>query len=48
MLLKDAEIKKLDIILKNEKPKGYIDPNILIPKLKNEIISIKHACDNIY
>ena len=45
--MKDAEIKKLDVILKNEKPKGYIAPDILIPKLKNEIISIKHACNNI-
>ena len=45
--MNDVELKNLEIILKNEKPKGYVDPNILIPRLKNEIISYKNACENV-
>ena len=46
-IMSDVERKKFDLILKNEKPKGYIEPNILIPKLKNDILSSKHAYNNI-
>ena len=46
-LLNDAEIKKMDNIIKNEKPKGYIPPEILIPKLKKEIESYQQAIENV-
>ena len=33
----DEEIKRLESIKENEKPKGYVPLNILIPQLKNDI-----------
>ena len=46
-VMNEAEKEKMKLIEKNEKPKGYIDPTILIPKLKNEIIKCKKAINNI-
>lgn len=45
--LSNEERKKLDFLEKVEKPKGYIAPNILIPKLKNEINQTKFTYDNL-
>ena len=46
-IMSDDERKKLSIAEKNEKPKGYIDPNILIPKLKGDIKKSKITYNNI-
>ena len=46
-VMNDAERKRMEIIEKNEKPKGYIRPDILIPKLKNDIITCRDAIDNV-
>ena len=46
-ILNDAERKRFEFVLSNEKPKGYIPPDILIPKLKNDIITCKNACKNV-
>ena len=46
-IMNDVERKKFEQLQKNEKPKGYIDPKILIPKLKREIIKLKSACHNV-
>ena len=46
-IMSDDERKKLSIAEKNEKHKGYIDPNILIPKLKEDIKKSKITYDNI-
>ena len=45
--LTNEERKKLEILEKKEKPKGYIEPNILIPKLKNEINQTQFTYDNL-
>ena len=45
--LSDEEKKKLDFLKKNEKPKGYVSPNILIPKLTNEINQTKFTYENL-
>ena len=41
------EIQHLEKIIKQEKPKGYIAPEILIPKLKNDIIKSEDTCNNL-
>ena len=46
-IMSEDERKKLSIAEKNEKPKGYIDPNILIPKLKEDIKKSKITYNNI-
>ena len=46
-IISEEERKKLEYFEKNEKPKGYIDPDILIPKLKNDINKTKFTYDNI-
>jgi len=43
----DKEMKKFEYLQKNELPKGYISPNILIPKLKNDIKQIQDVYDNL-
>ena len=45
--LTDDEIKRLEYLKKIEKPKGYIVPSILIPKLKNEINQTKFTYENL-
>ena len=45
--LTTEERKKLEFLEKSEKPKGYIAPNILIPKLKNEINQTQSTYDNL-
>ena len=45
--LSDEEKKKLEFLKKNEKPKGYVSPNVLIPKLKNEINQTKSTYENL-
>ena len=45
--LTTEERKKLEFLEKIEKPKGYIAPNVLIPKLKNEINQTKFTYDNL-
>ena len=45
--LPDDEIKRLEHLKKIEKPKGYIVPSILIPKLKNEINQTKFTYENL-
>ena len=45
--LTNEERKKLEILEKKEKPKGYIEPNVLIPKLKNEINQTQFTYDNL-
>ena len=42
-----AEIEHLEKIIKKEKPKGYISPKIMIPKLKKEILKTKDTCENL-
>ena len=44
--LNDAKIKKIEFI-ENLKTYRYIKPKILIPKLKNDIINLNKACDNM-
>ena len=46
-ILSDEEMRKLEFLQKKEKPKGYIPPKTLIPKLKNEIKQTKFACENL-
>ena len=46
-IMNDAERKKFEHLQKHEKPKGYVGPKILIPRLKKEIIKLKHACNNV-
>ena len=45
--ISEQEKKQLELLKKNEKPKGYIPPNKLIPKLKNEINQTKFTYDNL-
>ena len=45
--LSEEEMKKFEKLKKNEKPKGYIPPNILIPQLKNEINQTKSTYENL-
>ena len=45
--ISEQEKKQLELLKKNEKPKGYIPPNKLIPKLKNEINQTKLTYDNL-
>ena len=45
--LDEEEKKHLEEIIKNEKPKGYIPPEILIPKLQEDISKIQNAFDYI-
>ena len=45
--LSDDEIKRLEHLKKKEKPKGYIVPSILIPKLKNDINQTKFTYENL-
>ena len=46
-IMSDEERKKTELVLQNEKPKGYIEPNILIPKLKEDIKKSKITYNNI-
>ena len=41
------EIEHLKKIIKKEKPKGYISPKIMIPKLKKDILKSKNTCENL-
>ena len=45
--LSNDEIKRLEHLKKIEKPKGYIVPSILIPKLKNDINQTKFTYENL-
>lgn len=45
--LSNEEIKRLEHLKKIEKPKGYIVPSILIPKLKNDINQNKFTYENL-
>ena len=45
--LKDEDLKKIELLKKKEKPKGYIPPNILIPQLQNEINQTKSTYENL-
>ena len=40
-------MKKFEALQKNEIPKGYTYPNILIPKLKNDIKQIQDVYYNL-
>ncbi len=42
----DQEMKEYEALVKNEKPKGYIPPNILIPQLQDDVQKLQNACDN--
>ena len=46
-MMSEVERKRLELAEKEEKPKGYIDPEILIPKLKNDILLAKLSYNNI-
>ena len=46
-ILSEDEKRKLELLKKNEKPKGYIPPKILIPKLINEINQAKSTYENL-
>ena len=41
------EIDRLEKIIQQEKPKGYLPPEVLIPKLKKDIIKSKDTCKNL-
>ena len=43
----NAEIEHLEKIIKKEKPKGYISPKIMIPKLKKDISKSKDTYENL-
>ena len=45
--LTNEEIEHLEKVLQQEKPKGYIAPAVLIPKLKNDIIKSEDTCNNL-
>ena len=45
--LSDEETRHLEFLQKNEKPKGFVPLNILIPKLKQDIINTQNTIDNI-
>ena len=45
--LSEDEKKKYEFLKKNEKPKGYIPPGILIPKLIQEINQTKSTYENL-
>ena len=46
-ILSDAERRRLEYLKQNEKPKGYIPLNILIPKLKSDINKTQASIDNL-
>jgi len=46
-VLSNAEIKKLEYLEKKEKPKDYIPPSELIPKLQNDINKSKFTFENL-
>ena len=41
------EMERLEKLMKEEKHKGYLPPEILIPKLQNEIIQSQETCKNL-
>ena len=45
--LTHEEFEHLEKILQQEKPKGYVPPEVLIPKLKNDIIKSEDTCKNL-
>ena len=45
--LSKEEREHLEKIIQQEKPKGYIPPETLIPKLKNDIITSEDTCNNL-
>ena len=45
--LSDEEIRRLEFLKENEKPKGYIPLDQLIPKLQNDIIKTQNTIDNL-
>ena len=45
--LTNEEIEHLEKVLQQEKPKGYIAPEVLISKLKNDIIKSADTCNNL-
>ena len=45
--LTPGEVEHLEKILQQEKPKGFIPPEVLIPKLKNDIIKSDNTCKNL-
>ena len=46
-LMSDIERKRLEFVEKNEKPKGYIEPEILIPQLKKDISLSQKSYNNL-
>ena len=46
-ILSDEEAKRLEFLQKNEKPKGFIPYEQLIPKLKNDIMKTQLTIDNL-
>ena len=46
-ILTDEEAKRLEFLQKNEKPKGFIPYEQLIPKLKNDIMKTQLTIDNL-
>ena len=45
--LSNDEIKRIEHLKKIEKPKGYVAPSILIPKLQNDINQTKFTYENL-
>ena len=46
-ILSDEETRHLELLRKNENPKGFVPLDILIPKLKQDIINTKSTIDNL-
>ena len=46
-IMTHEEYERLEKLLKEEKPKGYIEPEILIPQLQKDIIISVNSCKNI-
>ena len=46
-VLSDEEKRRLEFLKENEKPKGYIPLDVLIPKLKQDIIKTQSTVDNL-
>ena len=46
-VLSDEEMRRLEFLKENEKPKGYIPLEELIPKLKDDIAKTQNTIDNL-
>ena len=46
-VLSDEEKRRLEFLMENEKPKGYIPLDVLIPKLKDDIAKTQSTIDNL-